>query len=107
MLNWLTGRGETRSGGNGENTLSDGTTVQLALYKYESCPYCRRVLAALDQLTVNIEYRDVQADPKWRQDLQRRTRRTTVPCLLIDDTPMFESADIVRWLQERFPATAT
>ncbi len=71
----------------------------LALYKYDLCGYCRRVLRVLDELGVEIELRDTLAEPKWREDLHRRTGRTQVPCLLIDEEPMFESLDIIAWLR--------
>lgn len=94
--------GPARLGGDGVNTTQDGRTVRLVLYKYDSCPFCLRVFAAIDRLGLNIEYRDVRKDPAWREDLRKRTGRTTVPCLLIDDVPMFESADIVRWMVGNF-----
>jgi glutaredoxin 3 len=76
----------------------------LALYKYDACPYCRRVMQVVDRLGLQdtIEYRDTRRDPKWRGDLQDRTGRTQVPCLFIDGEAMFESADIGDWLQNNY-----
>lgn len=76
----------------------------LALYKYDACPFCRRVMFTIDQLGIadQIEMRDTRREPKWRADLIDKTGRTQVPCLFIDGEPMFESADISRWLQEQF-----
>ena len=71
----------------------------LALYKYDLCGYCRRVLRVIDELGVEIELRDTLKQRRWREDLYERTGRTQVPCLLIDDQPMFESADIIAWLR--------
>lgn len=71
----------------------------LALYKYDSCPFCARVLRTLGKLPeVEVELRDTLREPQHRRDLVERTGRTTVPCLFIDDVPFFESADIVDWL---------
>ena len=92
-------RGPNRSGGTGQVVLLDGTTAQLALYKYDSCPYCRRVFAVIDELGVDVEYRDVHQSPDWQRDLRRRTGGTQVPCLLIDDEPLLESLDIIQWLR--------
>ena len=74
----------------------------LALYKYDSCPFCRRVMRVVDELNLGerIEYRDTLREPRWRQDLIRRTGMTQVPCLLIDEEPLLESADIIDWLRE-------
>ncbi len=77
-------------------------TQELALYKYDACPYCQRVLRRLDALNLEIELRDTRTEPRWRQDLLLKTGRTQVPCLLIDGEPLFESADINAWLQEHY-----
>ncbi len=77
---------------------------ELILYKYDSCPYCRRVMRVVDKLGLQdtIEYRDTRTDSKWRSDLRDRTGRTQVPCLFIDGKAMFESADINDWLQSHY-----
>ena len=72
----------------------------LALYKYDACPYCRRVQRVLDTLDLHVEMRDTRLNPQHRQDLLQRTGRTQVPCLFIDGEPMFESEDIVDWLED-------
>ncbi len=79
----------------------DGTPYDLALYAYDSCPYCRRVERALSQLGIAVERRNTLRDRTHRDDLIDATGRATVPCLFIDGTPMHESADIVRWLRAR------
>lgn len=70
----------------------------LALYKYDACPFCRRVLGEIDRLGLEVELRDVLLQPEHRRALANATGRTTVPCLFIDDVPLFESADINVWL---------
>lgn len=99
-MSWM--RKSDRRGGDGHEVLADGTSVDLVLYKYDSCFYCRRVFQAIERLGVQVEYRDVRDDPAWRADLRERTGRSQVPCLLVDGEPMFESRDIVAWLEERF-----
>lgn len=95
-----------RQGGDGHNTRADGQAVHLALYKYDACPFCQRVFRAIDRLGVHVEYRDVQTDYAHRQGLREQTGRTTVPCLVVDGVPMFESADIVAWLEAEFGSAA-
>ena len=102
MFGWLRGDGVERSGGDGLNERADGVTQHLALYKFDACPYCRRVFTAIDACDVQIEYRDVRRDSAWRVELMRRTGRSQVPCLLIDDEPLFESADIVDFLHRHY-----
>lgn len=71
----------------------------LALYKYDACPFCQRVLRAVSRLEIDVEMRDTMREPRHRSDLRNKTGRTTVPCLYIDGEPMFESRDIVAWLE--------
>jgi glutaredoxin 3 len=74
----------------------------LVLYKTDACPYCIRVLRVINQLQVEILIRDTRRNRKWRDDLQRRTNRTQVPCLFIDGEPMFESNDIIAWIKNEY-----
>ena len=77
---------------------SPDTKHELLLYKYDSCPFCRRVFRSIDQLGLDVPTADIQRDPANRAELARVAGRTTVPCLFIDGQPLFESADIVAWL---------
>lgn len=70
----------------------------LVLYKYDSCPWCRRVFRVLDRTGVQVELRDTRVDPANREALEAATGRTQVPCMFIDGVPFFESADISKWL---------
>ncbi|MEZ4316090.1 MAG: glutaredoxin [Myxococcota bacterium] len=70
----------------------------LVLYKYDTCPYCRRVLRAIEQLELDVEMADIHRDRANRDALIQKTGRSTVPCLFIDGQPLFESLDIIAWL---------
>ena len=79
----------------------------LSLYGYPGCPYCRRVFDAAASLGLEIPLRDTQQDPDHRRELIEALGRATVPVLLIegeagDQKWLPESADIVRYLTERF-----
>ena len=71
----------------------------LVLYKFDSCPYCLRVMRVVDQTKLPVELRDTRANPEAQQHLWDVTGRTQVPCLFIDGEPLFESRDISRWLR--------
>lgn len=72
----------------------------LALYKFDSCPFCQRVLHVVrDKELDAIELVDTRRDAAARDHLFEETGRTTVPCLFVDGVPFFESADIKAWLQ--------
>lgn len=87
--------------------MSKGPSVsedtKFSLYYYDSCPFCMRVLTALRGVKVKVELRNIMSDPNHRNALYKATRRTTVPCLRIDNGNdsqwMFESMDIMRFLQ--------
>jgi len=72
---------------------------QLVLFKYDSCPYCARVARVIESLGLKLEYRDTIRDRTASSELREATGRSTVPCLFIDGRPLFESDDIIAWLQ--------
>lgn len=79
----------------------------LTLYYFESCPFCLRVLRAMELLGVDMELRNVRQEPAYREELIQGGGKPTVPCLRIDSpdgetTWMYESADIIKYLTERF-----
>ncbi|MBX2796259.1 MAG: glutaredoxin [Myxococcales bacterium] len=72
---------------------------ELVLFKYDACGFCRRVMAALQQLDLTVAMRDTLREPEARQELLQATGRTQVPCLFVDGQPLLESADIIDWLR--------
>lgn len=83
--------------------MSKHQSVQYSLYYYDSCPFCVRVLRTLQGLDIEVELCNILSDSRHRTKLQQATGRTTVPCLRIekgnDSQWMFESMDIIRFLQ--------
>lgn len=80
-------------------------TGHLALYYFPACPYCRRVLRCLDELGLELELRDIRAEPHHRAALVEARGRGTVPVLRIahqdaDDEWMPESLEIVAYLKK-------
>lgn len=80
--------------------------MNYALYYYDMCPFCQRVLNALPQVKVDVEKRNVMHNPQFRQEQYKATGKTMVPCLRIEDESgteswMYESADIVNYLKSR------
>ena len=72
----------------------------LELYYFDSCPYCQRVLNAIDRLKIKVSYLDIYGNTNNMQKLMQITGRKTVPCLFIDGDPMFESLDIIAWMEK-------
>ncbi|MEX0799304.1 MAG: glutathione S-transferase N-terminal domain-containing protein [Bacteriovoracaceae bacterium] len=76
--------------------------MKLELYYYEECPFCARALQKINRLglTDKIELKNTRENPAFREEHLQKTGRATVPSLYIDGNPMFESEDIMRWLEE-------
>ena len=89
-----------------QQRLVDAETAALALYHYETCMYSARVRKVILRLRLRIELRDIMQEAQFRHELLQGGGRGTVPCLRIaggDATQwLYESADIIRYLVERF-----
>ena len=93
-----------------EQQQIDQQTSLLVLYEMPACPYCYKVRRRVRKLGLNIPVRDVHADDDAYNELVAATQSSQVPCLYISapgEEPrwLFESNDIVTWLQQRFGAT--
>ncbi|MBT8096792.1 MAG: glutathione S-transferase N-terminal domain-containing protein [Woeseia sp.] len=80
---------------------------RLALYYFPTCPFCRKVLAAMKQLDVDIELRNIQENEQYRDELIAARGRPTVPVLKIESPDggarwMPESRDIIRYLEKNY-----
>ena len=73
---------------------------QLILYSMASCPFCHRVLQFLEDQDINIPVKDIIENPSYRQELIELGGKSQVPCLIINNKPMYESADIINWVQD-------
>lgn len=76
-----------------------GQPLSLVLYMFESCPYCQRVLHAAKKLGFELPRRDTRRDPAALAELVKVGGSKQVPCLFIDGKPLYESADIIHFLQ--------
>lgn len=92
-----------------EQQRVDQQTTQLALYHFQTCPFCIKVRRHSKRLSLNIELRDAQYDPQSRQELLEGGGQLKVPCLrIVKDNGevewMYESNDIRQYLDDRFAA---
>ena len=88
--------------------LKDGREVDLELFKFDTCPFCVRVLRTVKALKLDgkVKLRDTVKETGANDELIKRGGDVQVPCLFIDGEPMYESADIIAWLEENVPASA-
>ncbi|MCJ8321693.1 MAG: glutathione S-transferase N-terminal domain-containing protein, partial [Colwellia sp.] len=87
-------------------TLSIVKPNNLALYHYDSCPYCAEARRAINMLSVNVELKDIQLNHQHRIELYQGGKKTQVPCLRIEHSNgetqwLYESDDIVNYLAQQ------
>ncbi len=86
---------------------------KLALYHFSTCPFCIKVRHEMARLSLPIELRDAQHEPKHGRELNHRADllqgggKIQTPCLRIEDSQgnvqwMYESSNIIKYLQQRF-----
>ncbi len=73
---------------------------ELELYYRPSCPFCQKVLNKLDGLgkTEAVKLQDV-TDEEIARELEEQGGKKQVPCLMINGSPLYESAEIIDWLE--------
>ncbi len=72
----------------------------LILFYRPTCPYCQKVLAFIKSHEIAVEMKDISRDPSLRDELITQGGKSQVPCLLIDNKPLYESDDIIDWLKK-------
>ena len=88
--------------GDGRVRTKSGAEIDLELYKKDNCPYCQRVYKALTRLGVRVRMRDIRHEPDAVATLERVGGKRQVPCLFVDGKPLYESEEIVRFLDDTF-----
>jgi glutathione S-transferase len=73
----------------------------LTLYRMKHSTNCERVEMALAHK--GLEARSVWVDPQDRSEVQGVSGQGLVPVLMFDDTPVIDSMEIVRRLEDRYP----
>jgi glutaredoxin len=83
----------------------------LALYQFNTCPFCIKVRQEMRRLSLPIEKRDAQHHVANRDELHQGSGATKVPCLKITEANgetrwLQDSNAIVAHLRERFDTSA-
>lgn len=73
------------------------TFENMILYVKPGCPFCMRVDDFLDRSGIKIEHRSTLEGAN-REDLIELGGKSQVPCLVVDGEPMYESMDIITYL---------
>lgn len=106
LLNWIfTPKGIKR---NAKLQIQiDQHTSKLLLYQFAACPFCVKVRRAVKRQSLKIQTRDAKGCEISRAELLEGGGKIKVPCLKIEDDAgniqwMYESADIINYLQSKF-----
>ena len=62
--------------------------ARVVIYTTPYCPYCTRAKALLGSKNASFEEIDVSNDSKQRAEMEKLSRRRTVPQIFIDDKPI-------------------
>ena len=89
----------------------DQQCQSLALYQFNTCPFCIKVRQEMRRLSLPIEKRDAQHHAANRDELMQGSGATKVPCLKITEANgqvrwLQDSKAIVAHLRERFDTSA-
>lgn len=83
----------------------DDATKNMQLFQYQACPFCVKVRRAIRRNGLNINTVDAKKAEN-KQQLVEQGGTLKVPCLRIEEnnqvTWMYESSDIVEYLEKRF-----
>ena len=75
--------------------------MTLELFMHGTCPYCRRVTDYIESTgRTDILYHDIHKNPEVAERLVKTGGKEQVPCLFIDGEPLYESLDIISWLED-------
>ena len=76
------------------------TDHELVLYVMTGCPYCIKVKRFLADCSVTFPDGNISTYTEPEQTLIAVGGKRQVPCLFIEGKPLYESSDIIAWVQE-------
>ena len=74
----------------------------LYLYSAHYCPFCIRVELFMKEHNINLPIRYLDEKPEYRNELKEIGGKTQIPCLIINQSPLYESEDIMIWLSKNY-----
>ncbi|XP_044511234.1 uncharacterized protein LOC123229473 [Mangifera indica] len=95
----------SRSLSEGSHSESLNPPLNLQLYEFEACPFCRRVREALTELDLSVEvYPCPKGSVRHREMVRRSGGKEQFPFLVDPNTgiSMYESGDIVNYLFQQY-----
>ncbi|MCK9174043.1 MAG: glutathione S-transferase N-terminal domain-containing protein [Desulforhopalus sp.] len=78
----------------------------IKLYLRADCPYCRKVLNAVEKMGLQEQQDyiiiDAQAGTPGRDVVLKTGGKAMVPFLMDGDHSMYESDDIIAWIRKKY-----
>lgn len=75
--------------------------MKLELFGFETCPFCKVVRAEIAaQGRTDVREYDIYKDDEAYKRLITVGGKEQCPCLFVDDKPLYESTEIIRFLKE-------
>lgn len=74
----------------------------LTLYYTPKCPYCKPVVAKIREKNIPVTLKNVSNNNAYYQELVNVGGKAQVPCLVINGRAMYESNDILNYLDNNY-----
>lgn len=74
-----------------------------SLYQFTACPFCIKVRRVMRKLNLPIELKNANTDENIKAELLAKGGSSKVPCLRTGDKWLYESKDIINYLEDKFP----
>ncbi|MGI6230263.1 MAG: glutaredoxin family protein [Tractidigestivibacter sp.] len=75
---------------------------KLELYVMTGCPYCRKVQNFMDERGISVPIHNITESAEDNDYLIENGGKRQVPCLFIDGKALYESDDIIAYLDRAF-----
>ncbi len=93
-----------------QQLLVEEQLKDMTLYQLYACPFCIKTRRALRRLNLPMEIKSVSVGSPYREELLSGGGQIQVPCLRLQkddkDVWMYESSDIIDYLEQRFGQAA-
>lgn len=74
---------------------------KLTLYVGTTCPFCKKVESFIEEKGIDsVEIKNIDKDQEAREYLIEKGGKKQVPCLFIGEKPLYESLDIIKYLND-------
>jgi glutaredoxin 3 len=73
--------------------------MNLELYYFDGCPFCEKVFDYMERKGITLPLRNIYEEGEAYRTLRQVGGKIQVPCLMIDGHAMYESDDIITWME--------